>query len=79
MGYHSKPIPKGVLGEPSKIVEECLELQDAVGQGNKVLEICEMCDLIGAIEARAARFNLTIDDLVKMKDATKSAFQEGER
>jgi NTP pyrophosphatase (non-canonical NTP hydrolase) len=79
MGYHLKPIPKGVLGEASKIVEECAELQDAVKQGNKVLQICELCDIVGAVEAYASSFNLTLADIIKMKDATKSAFESGER
>jgi hypothetical protein len=39
-----------------------------------------MADLIGAIEAYAEkRYNLTLDDLIKMKDLTKSAFVEGKR
>ena len=79
MGYHVNKIPKGVLGENSKIVEEFLELQDAYEQGNIILQICEMCDLIGAIEAKARVFNLTLQDLVVMKDATKQAFLDGER
>jgi hypothetical protein len=38
-----------------------------------------LCDLIGAIEAYAEKFNLTIEDLIKMKNLTKSAFVEGKR
>jgi hypothetical protein len=79
MGYHIDHIPKGKLGEFSKIVEEFLELKDGFFQENKVLQICEMCDLLGAIEAYAATFNLTLADLIKMKEATKEAFQEGKR
>ena len=44
MGYHTKHIEKGTLGEFSKIREEYEELTDAVNQGSKVMEICEMCD-----------------------------------
>lgn len=51
MGYHTKHIEKGTLGEFSKIREEYEELTDAVNQGSKVMEICEMCDLIGAIKS----------------------------
>lgn len=80
MGYHKTKITKGILGEFSKINEEFEELTDANNQDNKVLIICELCDLIGAIEAYSTQnFNLSLDDLIKMKDATKSAFQDGKR
>ena len=79
MGYHLTTIPKGVLGEYSKVQEEFLELTDAHNQENKVLEICELCDLIGAIELYANKFNLTLDDLIKMKEANKKAFEDGTR
>ena len=66
MGYHKVNIQKGVLGEYSKIQEEIQELEDAASQNAKVLIICELCDLIGAIEAYAGKqFNLTLDDLIK--------------
>ena len=79
MGYHKTQIPKGVLGEFSKISEEYLELFDAVEQDNKILEICELCDLVGAIEAYANKFNLSLNDIIKMKDATANAFNDGTR
>ena len=79
MGYHKIQIPKGVLGEFSKISEEYLELFDAVEQDNKILEICELCDLVGAIEAYANKFNLSLNDIIKMKDATANAFNDGTR
>ena len=79
MGYHKTKIKKGKLGEFSKIEEEFLELKDANEQNNPVLEVCELCDLIGAIELYAEKWNLSIDDLIKMKDATKEAFESGSR
>lgn len=79
MGYHLSEIPKGTLGEYSKIREEFLELTDAHNQTNKILEICELCDLVGAIEAYADKFNLSLNDLIKMKDANKRAFEDGTR
>lgn len=80
MGYHKVEIPKGILGEHSKINEEIAELTDAIQQDCKVLIICELCDLIGAIEAYSEqKFNLTLNDLIKMKDLTKSSFIEGKR
>lgn len=79
MGYHLTNIPKGKLGELSKIEEEFLELKDAAFQCNKVLCICELCDLVGAIEAYAKQFNLKIDDLALMANKTKAAFEDGTR
>ncbi len=79
MGYHKNKIDKGIIGEFSKITEEYQELQDAVEQNNKVLIICELTDLIGAIEEYSKKFNLTIDDLKSFSDLTKSAFKEGKR
>jgi hypothetical protein len=80
MGYHKSKIEKGKFGEFSKIVEEYLELEDAVSQEVKVLIICELCDLVGAIEAYANEaYNLSLNDLIKMKNLTKEAFKEGKR
>jgi phosphoribosyl-ATP pyrophosphohydrolase len=79
MGYHTREIKKGQLGEFSKIREEIEELLDAHQQNIKMLELCELCDLLGAIEAYVAKNNLTLNDLIQMKELTKSAFQEGHR
>lgn len=79
MGYHTRKIEKGVLGEFSKIREEFQELEDAHMQEDKVLQICEMADLIGAIELYAAKFNLTVEDIYNFSVKTKEAFQEGKR
>lgn len=79
MGYHQREIKKGTLGEFSKIREEIEELLDAHQQGIKMLELCELCDLFGAIEAYIAKNNLTLEDLIKMKNLTKSAFESGDR
>jgi hypothetical protein len=79
MGYHTTKIPKGKLGEFSKIQEEFLELLDGYNQKNKILEICELADLIGSIKYYIKRYNLDLTDLIKMSEATESAFQSGER
>ena len=79
MGYHTIKIEKGKLGEFSKIQEEFSELQDAVKQQNPLLELCECADLVGAIEAFICKYNISLDDLIKMMNCTKSAFEEGER
>ncbi len=82
MGYHLKEITKGKIGESSKIREELEELEDAEAQDNKVLAICELSDLYGAIEQYIlAKFGgeLTMKDLKKMARATAKAFQDGSR
>ena len=79
MGYHKRTIEKGIIGEFSKIAEEFEELQDAEDQKCKGLIICELCDLVGAIEEYAKTYNLTLDDLKQFSDLTKSAFLEGKR
>ena len=79
MGYHKTKIKKGKLGEFSKIQEEMEELTDAVDQNVAPLIVCELCDMIGAIELFAKKWNMTLDDLIKMKSLTKSAFEEGKR
>ena len=79
MGYHRVKIEKGEIGEVSKITEEYQELIDAYMQSDKVMIVCELTDLIGAIEEYAKKFNLTLEDLKKFSDKTKSAFLEGKR
>lgn len=80
MGYHVNIIDKGELGKYSKIIEEFQELQDANEQRNPILELCELADLIGAIEAyTTTQYNITLDDLIEMKERTKEAFEEGIR
>lgn len=79
MPYHVRKITKGKLGYVSKIQEEVEELLDAEMQFNPVMAILECSDIIGAIEAYIKQFNLTLNDLIIMKDATKSAFEDGTR
>ena len=79
MGYHNVKIEKGVLGEYSKIREEFDELTDAVQQDCKGLIICELCDLVGAIEEYAKKYNLNIEDLKQFSDLTKRSFRDGSR
>ena len=80
MGYHKKEITKGIIGEFSKIQEEIDELTDAIEQDDKIMQICELSDLIGAIESFSInKFNLTLEDLVKFSNKTKEAFREGKR
>jgi phosphoribosyl-ATP pyrophosphohydrolase len=80
MGYHKKLIEKGFVGQFSKIKEEYEELEDAFEQDDKILQLCEMADLIGAIEAYAhAEFGVELSYILKFKDKTRQAFKEGLR
>lgn len=80
MGYHNKEISRGIFGEFSKIKEEFLEAEDALEQENKIMLLVELSDLVGAIEGYCLNnFNLSINDLIKMKEATKKAFLDGTR
>lgn len=79
MGYHLRPIIKGVYGTPSKIREELDELEEALEQDNKILAIVELSDLYGALQAVALSLGVTMEDVRKMSDATSRAFLSGER
>lgn len=78
-GYHLQNIPKGKLGEFSKIKEEFLEAEDAFNQNNTVMVLLELSDLIGTIEAYAKKYNISLNDLIIMKNATIRAFKSGKR
>jgi hypothetical protein len=79
MGYHTRKIEKGVVGEASKIREEFEEFMDAVKQNNRVMELVELSDMVGAIELYIKRYDMDIHDLLIMSEATQSAFREGDR
>jgi phosphoribosyl-ATP pyrophosphohydrolase len=79
MGYHKNKIEKGTLGEFSKIKEEFLEAEDAYEQGNNIMLLLELSDMLGAIEDFLKKYNMNLDDLTKMKNATQSAFNDGSR
>lgn len=81
MSYHIKDIEKGVNGSLSKIREELDECFDAEEQGNKIMVLVELSDIIGAVELYLENnfSEMTIQDLIIMKDATKRAFNSGAR
>lgn len=80
-GYHTKKIERGVFGETSKIREEYEEFVDATEQGVSVMQLVELADLFGAIEGWLQKYhpNVTLEQLVRMKDLTKRAFEDGTR
>lgn len=80
MSYHKNEIPKGVVGHFSKIQEEYLELEDAYQQGDKILQLCELSDLIGAIDLYTkTEFNMSLSDLISFSNKTMEAFKENKR
>jgi len=80
-GYHVTEIEKGVLGELSKIREELDELFDAREQEVRIMELVELSDLYGAIEAYVhdKHPGISMDDLKAMSAVTKRAFANGRR
>lgn len=80
-GYHIRDISRGKFGEISKIEEELLELKDADEQGVKVMVLCELSDMLGAMrEYLNVHFpGMTLKDLEAMSDVTKRAFLDGTR
>jgi NTP pyrophosphatase (non-canonical NTP hydrolase) len=81
MGYHKATIKKGIYGQLSKIQEELDEVADAMDQNCKIMALCELSDVYGALEAYLKRnfVNMSMDDLRIMSNITKSAFNDGER
>lgn len=81
MGYHKTKIPRGEYGELSKIKEELLELMDANAQGAKLMVLCELSDIIGAIDGYVKQYHpsVTLDDLIQMMRLTQDAFKDGTR
>jgi len=80
-GYHLTDIPKGEIGESSKILEEVLELQDAEAQEAKIMALVELSDLMGAIALYLEKHHpsTSIDDLIRMSRITRRAFENGRR
>jgi len=79
--YHIKEIPKGDYGTSKKILEEVNELIDSENQKCKIMSLIELSDIIGAVEGYLETNypNLTLDDLICMKQITKRVFENGHR
>lgn len=80
-GYHIQDIPRGVIGEPSKIIEEAHEVADAHQQGVNIMTAVELSDLIGAVDRFREKHlpHISWDDLFKMYRVTRRAFESGAR
>lgn len=82
VGYHVIKIPKGQFGDSSKIYEETMEAIDAEAQGNRIMTLIEMADIVGAIDGYLAKHyggQITLEDVVQMSEANKRAFEAGVR
>ena len=81
MGYHTREFEKGVYGEPSKIKEELEEFLDACDQNAKLLILCELADMYGAMSGYVEKHfpGMTMADIEIMAKMTTSAFKEGKR
>lgn len=80
-GYHLTPIVRGQLGEVSKIREEVEELCDAGRQGVRIMELVELSDLYGAMEAFLEKHfpGFSMKDVADMSAVTRRAFRNGRR
>lgn len=80
-GYHLSQIEKGEYGTLSKVREEFEELCDAVLQDNRIMALCEVADMIGALEGWLEQYapGFSWDDIFRMKAATRRAFADGTR
>lgn len=86
MGYHTKYIKKGVLGEISKLIEEYEELNDS--GGSNILMLCELSDYYGALihyiekysildEVEIKYFDLAQDDLDLLQSIQRFNYHHG--
>lgn len=80
-GYHVTHIDRGECGDVSKIIEEALELQDAITQGVRIMQLVELSDLVQAIRMNLELHHpgFTLQDLIAMADVTQRAFANGHR
>ena len=63
--WHIVKIVKGELGSLSKIKEELDEAYDAEKQGQDLMLMFELSDIIGACGLVAEKYGMTLDQLVK--------------
>lgn len=77
MGFHKVKIKKGKYGELSKIREELDEAFDAEEQGQDLMLLIELSDMLGAIDAVARKYGMTLNQLIKFAELrSKVAIEE---
>lgn len=61
-------IPKGTLGEVSRVKQEVLEFEDAASRKNPIQALTELAHLYGAVEAYLKKHHptVTMDHLATM-------------
>lgn len=80
MSYHLRPIKvQGEFGKTSKIHEELDELEEALEQNNRILALCELADLFGALSGVAESLGTNMIEVIRMSEATHRAFKSGAR
>jgi hypothetical protein len=79
--YHKKEISKGKIGEVSKILEEVQELQDAFQDGDRILQLIELSDIVGAIKCFLENYfnDFSIEELIYFANKTNESFKDGTR
>lgn len=66
MTYHLRHIPKGTLGEWSKVEEELDEFLEALEQNAAVMALIELSDLYGAVDVFCTmHYNRTLQAIAK--------------
>ena len=80
-GYHRDIIRKAEFGTVDKVYEELREYMDAVKQGNKIMSLVELSDLVGSIEGlvETTHPEITFQDVITMSQATRRSFKLGHR
>jgi len=77
MKFHKAKIQKGIYGELSKIKEELDEAYDAESQGQDLMLLIELSDIIGAVEGVSKKYGFTLEKLMKFaKLRSKVAIEE---
>lgn len=75
--WHKSKIVKGELGELSKVQEELEEALDAEEQGQTLMLLFELSDIIGACGLVAAKHGMSLDDLVKFSKLRSEVAKNG--
>lgn len=78
MGFHKNIITRGVYGEISKVREELEEAEDAIQQGQTLMLLVELADIVGASAGVAAKHGLSINDLVAFAQLRSKVAMEEE-
>jgi phosphoribosyl-ATP pyrophosphohydrolase len=78
MGFHRNIITRGIYGELSKVREELEEAEDAIQQGQTLMLLVELADIVGACAGVAAKHGLSINDLVAFAQLRSKVAMEEE-